>query len=350
MSANNSNKIEYQNFWLDGLAGKLGFRWIADQLPGSLPPSYVYAVFAVVVPEISFIIYNQQLDLTLGYVHNPYMILEPVILIGAVIAARQLQRDYDRVMDEMDIRNRAPSPNNILAPVPSWLPWLLFILGVAVLFVFPGAVHRWERLTTYVDNFFVLPFVYTPIVVQFFTTYLTIEFLGPWKLSKSDDIGIHFFDPEGVGGLRPLGELVKKAYYFVVIGLIGYALIMYEPFVDAGPSIASTSSGDILFTVIWLSTISTVVFAVLTLHRWMHREKRKEICRLEKELHEYVDDPYDIEQRPVPDDKKEHVKDLKERIARINSTSEYPATFNIWSQLLISIALPKLIQLFISNV
>lgn len=98
---------------------------------------------------------------------------------------------------------------------------------------------------------------------------MSVEFIAPWRLSNSD-VGIHFLDPQGVGGLRPLGELVKKAYY-VMIGLIGYAFITYAPFIE---SWTTPFGANVLFTAIWVSTVATVAFAVLTLHRFMRRENR----------------------------------------------------------------------------
>lgn len=334
-----------REFWLDSFASRLGFSRVAQWLPGSIPPSYVYTVVAVLIPNILTAGYNLYTGGQLVYAVNPYFLLQPLLLGGAVWAARMLHSDYDRVMVEMGISSRTTNPERLTDPTPAWVPWTLFAVAVALLFIFPGDMADWT-VTTYVNNFLILPFVYTPIVVQFFTVYVTIEFIAPWRLTKSD-VGIHFFDPEGVGGLRPLGELVKKAYYFVVIGLIGYALITYAPFIESSWTVSQ--SANLLFTSIWLVTIATVAFAVFQLHRFMHREKRATVHRLEQQIREHVNQPWDVEARDVPDDKEQTVADLEARIEQVSQTGEYPATFSIWSQLLISIALPKAIQFVISG-
>jgi hypothetical protein len=51
----------------------------------------------------------------------------------------------------------------------------------------------------------------------------------------------------------------------------------------------------------------------------------------------------------IPEPHREEVEDLRERIQQISETREYPATFSIWSQLLLSIAIPKAIQLVLGS-
>jgi hypothetical protein len=332
--------------WLDSFARRLGFGLLADRLPWDVPPSYVYTLCTVIPLTVGAAIYTWSIGAELIYEVNPYFALQPLLLLAAVYGAHSLRAGYDRAVREMNLRERASDPEPLVDIVPERLPWLLFALAVGVQFI-PGIKDTtgWI-ITDYVFNYVVFPFVYTPIIIQFSAVYLSIEFLAPWRLSRSD-VGIHFLDPEGIGGLRPLGELIKRAYYYVVAGLIGYALITYAPFVVSEWEI--TPLGNVLFTSVWVLSIGTVAFAVFVLHRFMHREKRREIRRLEAELQSYVQHPYDVRAYEVPDEHQERVADLRDRITRVSSTSEYPATFSIWSQLLLSIALPKAVQLLIAG-
>jgi hypothetical protein len=166
------------------------------------------------------------------------------------------------------------------------------------------------------------------------------------RISRSD-VGVHFLDPEGVGGLRPLGELVKTAYYYIVLGLMVYALITYAPFVDTSWEV--TAYAGTLFTAVWLVSVGTVAFAVYTLHRFMRREKRTEIHHLETRLADLVENHYDVATYSVPDDRRDDVEELRSRIQRVSETKEYPATFSIWTQLLLSVAIPKAIQLALAG-
>lgn len=336
------------DLWLDQFACYLGFGWLVKHIAGDLAPSYLYAITTIVLSYAFTITYNVTNDIPLIYRENPYFALQPLILIGAVYGAHSLKAAYDRVMKEMRVAERASNPMSLLDPVPSWLPWTLFVVGAGLQITRAAFLDMsgWG-LTDYLANFFLFPFVFLPIVVQFFTVYISIEFLAPWRLSKSD-VSIDFLDPQGVGGLRPIGELVKKAYYYIVVGLIGYALITYAPFVNSAWTV--TVADQAIFTFIWVVSVGTVAFAVYTLHRFMHREKRKEIHRLETRLRNCIQNPWDVQSYEVPEDKQAEVADLRERIDRVSATSEYPATFSIWTQLLLSIVLPKAVQLFLATI
>jgi hypothetical protein len=333
------------DIWLDSVVRPLGFGRLAAWLPGDVPPSLLYACLAVVITNAGTLLYNLSAGEPIIYTTNPYYALEIVLLPAAVLAARTLHHEYDQAMAEMRVADRATNPTRLLEIVPQWLPWSLFGIAVALQFIFPGPVNTYG-VTALFDNFVVLPFVYTPIVIQFFTTYFAIELLAPVRLWQSD-IGIDFLDPEGVGGLRPIGELIKKSYYYIAIGLVGYALITYAPFIEWGWEVSAGS--NLLFTSIWIITIGGVAFGVFVLHRFMHREKREELRLLKHELQSHIENPYDVKSYEVPEEKQPMVDDLQERIRRVNDTSEYPATFSIWSQLLLSIALPKAIQYLLAG-
>ncbi len=341
VAANGSDEL-----WLDRFARALGFGWLADRVSDGLPPSYLYAIVTIVLFHTGTAAYNVLNNMPVIYRENPYFVLQPLILLGAVYGAHSLQAAYDRAMVEMRVSKRADEPESLLGPVPSWLPWVLFVLGAGLQLTRATLDMAGWGITDFVANFLVFPFVFVPIVVQFFVVYVSIELFAPWRLSKSE-VGIHFLDPQGVGGLRPLGELVKTAYYYIVAGLVGYALITYAPFVDSAWTV-SPAAGTI-FTAVWIATVASVAFAVFTLHRFMHKAKRQEIQRLEVELRDRIQNPWDVKSYEISDEKENKVEDLRKRINHVTATSEYPATFSIWSQLLLSIALPKAIQLLIAN-
>lgn len=328
--------------WLDGLVAPFGFGWAADRL--AVPPSYVYAVVTVTVWTVGSVAYDLTVGLTPIYVENPYFLLQPVVLVGGAYGARHLHESYRRVTEEMRLAERADEPEKLLDVVPGWLPWALFGVGAAAQLVRTYLDFAAFDATGVVANAFVFPFVYLPLIVQFAVVYVGIEFVAPWRLARSE-VGIHFMDPEGVGGMRPLGELVKRAYYYIGAGLVAYALITYAPLVE-GWSISAAAGA--IFTAVWVLSVGTVAFAVLTLHRFMHREKREEIRRLEARILEHVENPWDVAEYTVPEAREAEVADIRERIDQVSATSEYPATFSIWSQLLLGIVLPKAVQLLLA--
>lgn len=342
-----------EDLWLDRLARRIGFGWVADRLPGQIRPSYVYAIVMILGIEIALQGRSYLVSGTAHIFQNPFFILQPIGLLGAVYGSRALCNRYQKVMEEMNISERASSPDRLIRIVPNWLPWVLFFGTVSVPYIRvlslggPIAVYRDYGLSGFL-GFTVANPIWLSMAAQFFAIYLSIVLIAPWRLWKSD-VGIHFLDPEQLGGLRPLGELIKHAYYYMVAGLIIVALIVYEPMLS-DPTVEVTAATNLFFTLAWVGTIVTIGFGVFILHRFMHREKRRELRRLEEVRKRYTSDPWDIATYTVAQDKEDIVTEIRHRMAIVSDTNEYPATFSIWSQLLISIVLPKAVQLFLSSI
>ncbi|WP_335999796.1 hypothetical protein [Halorientalis halophila] len=339
--------------WLDRFARRLGCGWLADRLPGDLPPSYVYAIVTVGLLSIAHTTWKYFAGYPMTYVRNPYMLAQPVVLFAAVYGSRRLTMRARRALDEMAVAERASDPDALYDVVPEWLPWLFFVVGAvfglvrAVVAVGLPTIVETTGYPGLVAWLVINPFVFTPIGAQFLAVYLSVEVRLPWRLSRSD-VGIDFLDPEGLGGLRPVGELVKHAYYYLAVGLVAFALVLYSPFVDT-PLYGATAFTGAVFTAAWVVTIASVAFAVLVLHRFMHREKRAELRRLTALVNDSVEDRWDVAAFSIPDERREEVERLRHRMDMVSATNEYPATFNIWSQLLLSIAIPKAVQLLLAG-
>lgn len=196
-----------------------------------------------------------------------------------------------------------------------------------------------------------MPLGYGIIFAEFLATYIGILVYFPRRIRRTD-FKINFLDPEGLGGLRPAGELMKSAYYFAVFGLIGFAIMLY------GPSIINNLTGspysdpglvqDMLFTSVWILAIGTMVYGLSQIHWFMKRTKRRELTRLDREARELVKDPFDMERFEVKNEKK--YDEIRQRMEYVNNTQEYPTTFTMWIQISIGIILPKAIQILLSSV
>ncbi|SMO33919.1 hypothetical protein SAMN06264867_101136 [Halorubrum cibi] len=341
------------DLWLDGVARKIGFGWLSERLPGEIRPSYLYAVVMILTVEVSL---QGRTYLTTGTAHvleNPFFLLQPIGLLYAVYGSHALRQRYHQVMWEMDVSERASDPERLIQIVPNWLPWGLFLVTVAVTYIRvlslggPVAVYRDYGLSGFL-GFTVANPIWLSIAAQFLAVYVSVVLLAPWRLWRSD-VGIHFLDPERLGGLRPLGELIKHAYYYLAAGLIALALVIYEPILS-DPTVEITAATNLFFTLAWVGTIATIAFGVFILHRFMHREKRRELHRLEQARRQHTEDPWDVATYSVPRDNRDIIDDIQHRMSLVSETREYPATFSIWSQLLLSIVLPKAIQMFIANI
>lgn len=341
------------DLWIDRLVRPFGFGWLSTRLPWNIPPSYIFAVIVLVTLPTTIGGYG---IITKGtqafYLQNPLAICQPLGLFAAVFGARSLRAKYHRVLHEMNLEERTQNPRQFTEIVPNWLPWVLFGMLVAVNYTQvllrggPLGIYRESGLSEMLGWTIANP-IWATMTVQFAVVYIGVVFIAPWRLWRSD-VGIDFYDPEGLGGLRPIGELVKHAYYYAVVGLIAYALVLYGPLVSA-PGWEVAPGTNFVFTVAWLGSIATVAFAVYILHRFMHHEKRRELHRLRTLEQKQVDAQWQGIQTTVENEETLIVEDLRQQMDRVSSTQEYPATFSIWSQLLLSAVIPKASQILIAT-
>lgn len=342
-----------EDLWLDRISRKLGMGWLSDVLPGNIPPSYLYAVVTITTLELIVGAYSYAMGEPIIYLQNPFFALQPIALLAAVYGSRSLRRRYYHVMKEMRIDDRTDNPERLTDIIPPWLPWAVFLSALAINYVRmfalggPVTIYREINLAAVIGWTVSNP-VWASIATQFFAVYLSVELIAPRRLRNSD-VGIDFLDPEGLGGLRPIGELVKHAYYYIVAGLIAFALLLYGPAI-VGIELERTATTNLVFTAIWVGSISTVGYGVFTLHRFMRGEKRRELRRLKSIEHRLVENRWDIKRYVVSREERDTVEEIRRRMQMVSATNEYPATFSIWSQLLLSIIIPKATQLLIASI
>lgn len=341
-----------ESMWLDRYTSKLGFGWLSNQLPGEVPPSYLYGIMLILLIDPVANAWAYFGGYRSIYFDNPYFILQPIGLVASIYVSRSLLQTYDEVMDWMNVEDRADEPDSLTQIVPDWLPWLILLAGAG--FFYSNAfiiglnnIYRTDGLVGIIAALIINPLVWGPIGAQFISVYLSIELLAPYRLMKSE-VGIHFFDPERLGGLRPISELVKQTCYYMMLGLILYALIIYHPFFETQGT--QTGVADVVFTGIWLVIIAIILFAILTLHYFMLKEKKEKLCELDRETRDLVENPCDIKQRAVPNDVAKRVEEIEDKMEVVSSTKEYPATFSTWLRLLLGVLSPKGLQLLLASV
>lgn len=331
--------------WLDRVVARFGFDRLAAALPGDPSPSVAYALTVVVAFNLVQNGYKLATDIPVVFAANPYFVLLPLTIVGGAIAASSLRRAYGRAMVEMAVGERVEDPGPLLDPIPFWLPWGLFLL-VATLQVLRSLLGSgWATAVDTVTNLVVFPVLYGPVVAQFLAVYVGIQVIAPLRIARSR-LAVDFLDPEGLGGLRPMGELAKQAYFAIVLGLVAFALITYAPFVTSRWAI--TGYPNHLFTATWLVSVASIGFPFLVLHRFIRRRKRAELTRLRTQRNRLVEHPWDIGAYEVPPEHRGRVRDLEDRIDRVSGTGEFPATISVQTQLLLSVLLPKGLQLLIA--
>lgn len=287
---------------------------------------------------------------------NPIWLIQPILVLLAPFVVVYLHNRYNEVLKNIDVESRTSDPEvfELLAPrrVKIGL-YIILILYAIYQFIYNMGVDSITEiggLSELIGVTVILPLGYGIIFAEFLATYIGIMVYFPRRIRRTD-FKINFLDPEGLGGLRPAGELMKSAYYFVMFGLIGFAIILY------GPSIINNLTGspygdpglvqDVLFTLVWILTIGTMGYGLSQIHWFMKRTKRRELTRLDREARELVEEPFDMGSFEIRN--KNEYDEIRQRVEYVNSTQEYPTTFTMWVQISIGVVLPKAIQLLLSS-
>jgi hypothetical protein len=331
---------------------------LVERFPYIDDPLVLFA--AVVVCCELGIVQNIRFSTGYGYffVANPLWLLRPTALVGAALVTRHLHDRYANAVEEMTLMERSENPSQFEQLVSPRLVWGLVVAGTgftlvnAVFVIGIPSLYASGGIADLLQFLVIIPFGYAPIFAVFLASYVSIEVLVPRRIAASD-IGLYYHDPEGLGGMRPIGELVKLAYYLLIVGLIIYAIALYGPYLLRDFFAFNAPPGDIanaLFTGVWIVTLGTMVYGLHTLHRFMRRQKREKIQRLDAIAREHIDDPWDIENFDLPEEKQEAYEDLRSRMELVSSTKEYPATFTMWAQLTVGVIAPKAVQLLLVSI
>jgi uncharacterized membrane protein len=312
--------------------------------------------FALLVIFIEVVVlqgYNLLTGRVVVFAENPLWFVRPFTLILSAIATNFLYTRYEHAVTRSQLLDRADSSDSFQDLVPDNLSAL--IISISLIFALVNAVFFLTIPQIYsaggparVFRFLITtPFGYAPILGTFLATYTAIEVLTPFRIYHSD-VNVDFLDPEKLGGMRPIGELLKYAYYYVMIGLIAYAVGTYGPFVLGGVFAYTElsppgSTVNVLFTAVWVFVVGMMVIGIYQLHRFMRKEKQQERDRLERQAQNELDEPYDIQRLDMTDLSDEY-QAYRRKLEFVTSTREYPATFTMWSQLLVGVLIPKVLQ------
>jgi hypothetical protein len=322
-------------------------------------PLVWYALIVIGVELVILQGYNLVIGRPVGFAENPIRFIELTLVLGTAVAVGALHQRYDRAVKRSHLVERTNDPSQFEYLTPDWLSLILILSGIiyTLLNAFIGLSigHLYEiggpaRVIRFV---FVIPFGYVPILATGIAAYLSAEVLVPRRIKQSD-IGLDYLDPEQLGGLRPIGELVKFAYYLVMLALIAYAIATYGPHILGGifEYEAINPPGrltNITFTTVWAAAVGAMVYGIYVLHRFMAEEKWGKLQLLHRRAYKQLPQPWKIEEFDAANPPEEYER-FRGQVDLIASTREYPAKFTMWTQLLIGVLLPKAVQLTLSAI
>lgn len=189
------------------------------------------------------------------------------------------------------------------------------------------------------------PLAYLPVVIDVGTMFLGVHFLLPLRIAAAD-LKLFFYDPRNMGGFAPIGQLLKRSYYVYTGGLLAYFAFIYIPIIFSGVIESSYETGlltAVFFTLAWLAGVVSIGYSMWTVHRLMAEKKEARLRELEDDLLGAIDNPYRIRESQVADEGE--LDEVTRRLEHVRNMKEYPTTFAMWSQILVSVLLPQALNM-----
>ncbi|WP_152420953.1 hypothetical protein [Halorubrum coriense] len=332
------NLIEY-------IATLCGFSRLSTTLPGRdiYPPYLFVGAFSV----LDLAVLQVYVHLTGGthiLLETPNTAAGYVAVFLGVVGVQYMSRGYENALAALRAQDRIDRTEiDQFRRIFSWrTKVIVYICAVVVLYantVFNVGVPN--RVTA-INFLFTWEFVFLPVIVEFAFTYYGIHFLLPRRI-KTTDFNLFFYDPRNMGGFAAVGQLLKRSYYIYTAGLLLFFLLVYGPVLLSVDGYVPGLFELAFFSTAWLVGLLSIGYSMYTIHQLMSDKKERRIREIETEIHQAIENPYDINNSNVVNPDK--LDDARRRLKQVRNTRVYPATFTMWSQIAISVLLPQLLQL-----
>jgi len=334
----NKNLVDY-------IATIFGFAKLSQALPGkNIRASYLFVGFFSFLDLAILQVYTHLTGGTHIFFKSPNVAIAYATVILGVFGIEYMSTSLEETISAIRVHERIENyENSETAWLISWkTKFLIYIIGVLILYAHAIFNVGIPSQVTAINLLFTWEFVLLPIIVEFTLTYVSIHIRLPRQI-KNTDMNMFFYDPRNMGGFAAVGTLLKRSYYLYTVALLMFFIYTYgRVFLSVGgyePGLFDL----IFFSLAWFVGLLSIAHSMYTIHQFMSNRKEARIREIEDELHDALDNPYDINNSSV--DKPEKLKDAQRRLEQVKGTRVYPATFTMWSQIIISVVLPQLLQL-----
>lgn len=347
-----TSQVEVTPTLLAQLSRWSGIDQFVDAVPISLgQPQYLYVLVFLFIDGVVLNTYTHLTGGTHAVVRNPFHIALYLTILLAAVGARYLHRSHADAMAVLvdrgicDVEHAKEYTISLRAKLLFYGIGLLGFFSYQTFVIGLDTVIQVQGIAGIIFTLVLLPFCYLPVAIDILSEYATLHILIPRWLANQD-IGLFFFDPQNMGGFQPLGSLLKNSYYFYTGGLLLYLVFYYGLVVTPLQGDVANPPGmteAAMFTVLWLFGLATISYSMYKIHRIMKAERETQLRAIEKEIHDIIDNPHDIRNAEIDDP--DRLDALDYRLGQIQTTSEYPTTFTMWTQIGISVLLPQVLQM-----
>lgn len=335
-------------------ARRMGVALPSDEWSPPVPAPYLL-IGGVVLFDVVVLHTVQQLTVGQNTVlDNPSWLALPATVLLAVFTNRYARDRYASALREIRIETRTASePTAFRRLVPVRFKRTFYLTAVAGYYSYLVASGRilpileYEGAAGLFGWLVIIPFVYAPILVETAAIYLSLHFSFPRRFDR-EDVEVYYFDPHNLGGLRPVGTVLKQSYYLFTLAVVLVTVLLYAPFVF--PDLLYTPYQpperfvSVVVAGLWAVGVLSVGFSLGTLHRYMRDRRRTELQSLESRFYDLLSEPYDVHRTLTDSEELRAWEREKHRIEQVRDTREYPATVTMWSQILFSVVLPVGVQ------
>lgn len=320
---------EVYRLWVEQTAFYLGFGRVSTRLFGDsvyAPYIYILTILLIDVPILSTIVYVLRPGVTFHpFLDYPLWFFIPVGLIIGTWGMRKIRSQY-----EYAISNTGRVSKPIEVPTPRRFRMSVYI-GALVLYLISVWPNLTEALTIEgpliggIKWLVIIPVFYIPLIVEFFVVYLHSLFFLPIAIYLQN-ISLDFADPQNLGGMEPVGNLLINGTQLYYLGLgIWTVWSIIHRITDMGAWGGGFVGNNLFFGITWITGGILFFIAVLVVHSNMKRQRTKKIKEITQRIRELGNDDKMFPYVNI-DDADLLIKYNQEHInmAKIRETRTYP--------------------------
>lgn len=345
---------------IEVIAEQLQFNRLAEALPRPVYPPYLLIAVGLFIEFGVFDLYNFFISDKSSFLTEPISLVVPVITALGVIGLRYLHDSYAESILKLGIEEDDINiQETTRAKFEGLTSFRLRLFGcIATLFIFYIFVIFVQTIPELIEvegiglflytRLVSIPLIIVPVLVELGISYIAVHILIPRRIAEAD-FGLFYYDPENLGGFKPIGQLLKRSYYLYTTILLLWFFqthvpvllsdIITSPYPPPGPIF------QVAISAVWAVGVLTIVYSMYQMHSIMKEKKREKLRNLKQEIKTVVKDPYNVTPANIKDE--DRYNEIQDMISHVKNTKTYPTSFTMLSQVFISVLLPQALNMVV---
>jgi len=353
------NRTYGETLWIECATKRLNDA-ILPNIPISkkwIPSPYIYLGLLIFLDAVVLNFIQYMRFGTAVLIDNPSWILLPLTVVLGLFANRYMRDRYAEAIEEIQIDRRVDgTTEGFDRLVPADFKRNIFFLFLTVYYTYLFVSGRiftivtYEGMTGLIGWLLIGPIGYGLILIETAIMYFSLHFFLPRRFNKYD-VKIDFFDTQNLGGLQPVGEILKNSYYLFNTAVILFTVMLYAPFLLSRYLYTPYNPPDILVVsvvfILWGVGVLSIGYSFWKLHQYMRNARRNFLSEFDKRLDHMISNRYEVD--PKDDEMRQWFERRKHIIEEARQTREFPAHRLVGIKMLLSAIFPILIEITIRS-